>query len=328
MVRSIPTLSSQCRSFKGKQIHFDQLKAAKLTPSIRPRGKIRSWLENNDFEKLLQLLSVSKAQLEALFDEGDLPVLGWLQLAATIDNFDHSLANKEKVDSDLKQNANEREQVVEQIKILRQKLEKLENTNQQLQQIRKTMDDAARLQEKSQLIAMLGKKETASLVRWQKHMENPYFMDVFDSSDISTVFSAFDMDALFPRFQKNDVYNNLGVTGSATVEQLQKSLQMGFSEAVELLWKVTLLKHGEKGVAHHLSTCSICAGKPPSLLREYGMSVAEVREMSSEINGWYGYYLVTINAQTTAEKLNLTDLKSKFILCCLRIQDIHQWEQK
>src|SRR3990167_10055754 len=117
---------------------------------------------------------------------------------------------------------------------------------------------------------MLSKKEEAALAKLTNKLGNPYFMKDLDFDDVSTVFSMFNMDSLFSRFKKNDEYN-LEVTVNTPMPDLQKCLELEFSEVAELLWKLKLLEKGEKGEARHLRKCSICSGKPVVLLREYGM---------------------------------------------------------
>lgn len=290
------------------------------------RGAIREWMEEEEFAKLQDWLGKSKERLEALFEAGEVPVVGWLQLATTIND---NATRKRKLEAELADNARELQQVGEQIRILLEKQAKLETRKQQLQEQKKKVDEISGLAAESNSIAFLIKKEKAALEKLAKSMENPYFMARFDPEDVSTVFSQFQMDSLFPRFKKNDVDKNLAVTVTTTVEHLQKDLELHFSEAAELLWKLKLLKHGEKGVARHLEKCSICSStKPGLLLQEYGLREADRKQMEEKIKEWKGYYFTT-SARSLAGELDLAnDIRSRFTTCCINIQNVHKWQHE
>ena len=281
-------------------------------------------MDNNEFVKLREWLGEYKTNVKAQFEAGEIPVVGWLQLAATIQT---KKASKRSLEVEITQNAREREQVAQQIKNLQEKQQQLENRNQQLKEQMKQIDEIAALEAEGQSIAMLGRKEEAALAKLEKKMENPYFVEDLDPDDVSTVFSMFNMDSLFPRFKQNDIDNNLEVTATATVEHLQKQLEVDFSEAVQLQWKLKLLGNGEKGEASHLAKCSICSSKPGVLLGEYGMKAQERKEIEAKMNAWKGYYFATVNAASACLALNLTPaLGQKLATCWVRIQKAHKWE--
>ena len=155
-------------------------------------------------------------------------------------------------------------------------------------------------------------------------------MEDFDSEDVSTVFSLFDMDSLFSRYKQNDVDANLEVTAGFMAENLQSSLKLEFSEAVELLWKLKLLENGEKGTANHLSKCSICSStNPAAILKEYGMKEEDrnqIVEKMKEVN-WKGFYFAAANVTAVTSHLRVADaLKPRVNICWLRIQKAHNWQ--
>src|SRR3990167_1955597 len=232
-------------------------------------------------------------------------------------------ASKRNLEAELDQNARQREQVAEQIKQLQEKQQRLENRNQLLKEQMKQMDEITALEEERRSIDMLGQKEEAALAKLEKKMENAYFLEDLDAEDVSTVFSMFNMDSLFSRFKKKDIYNNLEVTATATVEHLQKQLDLEFSEAVEFLWKLKLLENGEKGEAGHLRKCSICS----SINAEVLLAVWKEKKIEAKMNGWKGYYFATVNAASAGLELNLTPaLEQKLATCWVRIQKAHKWE--
>src|SRR3990167_6575762 len=213
-------------------------------------------MDNHEFAKLQKWLCQWKKQLEGRMEAGELPVVGWLKLNATIQN---KQAWKSDLEAEVKANATERQQLVEQMKNLQEKQEQLEIKSQQLQENVKKQEELAALEAESRSIAILSKKEEAALAKLTNKLGNPYFMEDLDSDDVSTVFSMFNMDSLFSRFKKNDEYNNLEVTVNTPMPDLQKCLELEFSEVAELLWKLKLLEIGEKGEARHLRKCSICS---------------------------------------------------------------------
>src|SRR3990167_3631636 len=283
---------------------------------------IRQWMEKYEFVKLQKWLEESKEQLEDLFEEGEVPVAGWLQLADILTKGKEA----KNVDAEIDENERESQQVAKQIRMLEEKQVKLADRKQQLLKIRDEIDV---LQTESQSIAMLAEKEEAALAKLAKKMENPYFMQELDSGDFSTLFSTLHMDSLFSLFKKHDTDNNLEVTATAAVGDLQKNLKMHFSEAVELLWKLKLLKKGEKGVAGHLAKCGICStSKPGVLLQEYGIEEECRKEIEEKIKDWKGYYFAAANAVCAATKLDLAPaLRPKFTSCWLRIQKAHKWNE-
>src|SRR3990167_886801 len=293
----------------------------------RERGGIREWMEGGEHAKLQEWLRRSKQKLETLFEAGEVPVVGWLQLAATMDG---NPTHKRNLEAELDENGKDLQQVAEQIRNLLEKQEKLEKRNHLLLEQKKRVDQISALEAERESIAMLGEKEKACLARLDKQMENPYFMACLDSQDVSTVFSLFNMDPLFFRFKKNDIDNNLAVTATTQVADLQKDFEIEFSEAVELLWKLKLLKHGEKGVACHLAKCKICSSTNPSLLlREYGLQAAEIKEVEEKMKGWKGYYFPTANARSVAGELGLArELRSKLTTCWVNNQNVHKWEHQ
>ena len=155
-------------------------------------------------------------------------------------------------------------------------------------------------------------------------------MEEFDAEDVSTVFSMFGMDDLFARFRKNETENNLELTRITPVEQLQKNMELEFSEAVEMKWKLKLLKKGEKGAARHMGKCSVCSSnKIAVMLREYGIQGADSKEMEEKMKGWKGYFLATVNAASAGLALGLVGgQKAKLGSCLLKIQRAHQWEHQ
>ena len=272
------------------------------------RRAIREWLDNDEFGALHQWLARHKSQLEAHFALGWVPVVGWLQLLVKMNEY---VTSKEE-------------------NYPLEKQEMLISRKQQLQEQMKRIDEIGKLASESQVIALLGEKEKASLAKLEKQMENPYFLQYLDSEDVSTVFSMFNMDHLFSRFKKNDVDNNLQVTVGTAMEYLQKNLKLNFSEAVELLWKLKLLGHGNKGVEWHLNKCGICAStKPGLLLQEYGMAESEISQIHEKMKDWKGFYLATANASSVAAELDIEgELRSKLTTYWVRIQNAHQWKQQ
>ena len=293
--------------------------------SHRERALIKSWMENGEHAQLNN--GFKWAQLKGKMEAGEVPVVGWSQLEATI-----KIPNKEALTRELKanaeQNARERQELAEQIRNLLEKLQILESRNQQIQEKMKKQQELELLGAKSRLIAILCKKEEAALSKLTKKIENPKFMEQLDSDDVSTVFSVFNMDSLFSRFKKNDVDNNLEVLANSTVVDLQRTLELEFSEAVELLWKLKLLEKGEMGEARHLSKCSICSSNNPGdLLREYGMHEEDRKEIEGEMKDWKGYFFATATAMNAAGELKLkASLRQKLAPCWMRIQRAHKWE--
>ena len=133
---------------------------------------------------------------------------------------------------------------------------------------------------------------------------------------------------MFYRFKKNDVDNNLEVTAGGVVDTLQNALELDFSEAVELLWKLKLLENGEKGADRHLEKCSICSStKPGVLLREYGMQEEARKKMEAKLNNWKGYYFATVSAVSAALELKLDcSLRPKMTTSWKKIEKAHKWE--
>src|SRR3990167_625593 len=281
-------------------------------------------MDNDEFAKLQKWLCQWKEQLEGRMEAGELPVVGWLKLNATIQN---NQAWKSDLEAEVKANATERQQLAEQIKNLQEKQKQLEIKSQQLQVNVKRQEELAALEAESQSIAILSKKEEAALAKLTNKLGNPYFMEDLDSDDVSTVFSVFDMDSLFSRFKKNDVDNNLEVIGNTPMPDLQKYLELEFSEVAELVWKLKLLGKGEKGEARHFTKCSICSGKPVVLLREYGMKEEYLKEIEGKMEGWKGYYFTSINHASAALQLNLAPgLRKKLTPSWMRIKKAHNWE--
>ena len=288
------------------------------------RGAIRGWMENHQFDMLQQWLAQSRNQLAALFTAGEVPVVGWSQLAETIKNAEPF---KRKLEAEVDENARERQAVALHIKNLLVKQEELEQKNKELQSQIKQMEQMDRLKADSNAIAMLANREAASVAKVEGKMKNNYFVDYLDSDDVSTVFSMFKMDALFANFKKNDTDNNLGVTRTTPIVDLQNNLELNFSEAAELLWKLNLLEKGEKGVELHLEKCSICrTTKLAALLREYGMQEADSKAMAEKMKDWKGYCLATVNGASVALALGLAaNEKAKLATCLMKIQRAHQW---
>ena len=141
-------------------------------------------MDKNEFGKLRGWLGEYKTKGQAQYEAGEIPVVGWLQLAATLET---KKAFKRNLEAELDQNAREREQVAQQIKHLQQKQQQLENENQHLKEQMKQMDEITALEEESQSIDMLGKIEEAALAKLEKKMENAYFMEDLDAEDVSTV---------------------------------------------------------------------------------------------------------------------------------------------
>ena len=277
----------------------------------RDRTLIRQWIDSDEFAKLQQWLCQWEKELEGRMEAGELPVVGWLQLEAEVE-----------------QNERECQQIALQISHLQQDLE---IRNQKLQEKMKKQEELAALTKESQTIAMLCKREEAALSKLLNKLENPYYnMEGLDFEDVSTVFSMFNMDSLFSRFKKNDVDNNLEVTANATVVDLQKIYELEFPEAVELRWKLKLLKKGEKGEAGHLRKCSICSSSNPGgLLREYGMKEEERAEIEAKMEGWKGYYFAAVNAASAAAELGpflAPGLRQKFTTCWARVHKAHKWK--
>lgn len=211
-------------------------------------------MENYEFAKLKQWLEDSRMQLNTLFKAGEVPVVGWLQLADAIKGKD---ILKGKLEREVSENVKEREQVDREIKNLLNKQEELENKSKHLQVQLQRIEQIGLLEAESQSIAMLCKEEATALAKVKQTMKNEYFMETFDAEDVSTLFSMFNMDNLYPRFKKNDIYKNLAVTVITPAEHLQNNLELSFSEAVTLQWKLKLLENGEEGTEHHWTNCSM-----------------------------------------------------------------------
>ena len=267
-------------------------------------------MEQYEFAKLQKWLAESA---------GAIPVVGWKQLTEILKS-----KEGDNLEAELDQNTRESEQVAEQIRNLQEKQIELEHRKQQLQKILGEIDVLAT---ESQSISLLAEKEEAALAKLAKKMENRPFIQDLDTEDVSTLFSTFDMDSLFAIFKKNDTDNNLEVTATAGVADLQKNLGMHFSEAVELRWKLKLIEKGEKGVSGHLAKCGICSSrKLGALLLEYGMG-EEREEIVEKMRGWKGYYFTTANAVSAASELDLAPaLRPKLTACWLRIQKAHKWD--
>src|SRR3990167_6444697 len=273
-------------------------------------------MENGEYAQLNN--GFKWAQLKGKMEAEEVPVVGWSQLEATI-TMPNKEALKRELETDAEQNARERQELAEQIRNLQEKLQMLESRNQQIQEKMKKQQELELLGAKSRLIAILCKKEEAALSKLTKKIENPKFMEQLDSEDVSTLFS---------RFKKNDVDNNLEVLANSTVVDLQRTLELEFSEAVELLWKLKLLEKGEMGEARHLSKCSICSSNNPGdLLREYGMHEEDRKEIEGEMKDWKGYFFATATAMNAAGELKLkASLRQKLAPCWMRIQRAHKWE--
>ena len=284
-------------------------------------------MENNEFAKLRQWICQWKKELEDKMGTGVVPVVGWLQLEATMQNRE---AWKRDLEAEVEENERERQQLAEQIKNLQEKQEKLAIRSQQLQEKMKKQEELAALEAEIQSIAILSKREEASLSKLTSKLDNPYFMEDLDSDDVSTVFSMFNMDSLFSRFKKNDVDNNLEVTANTAVADLQKGLELEFSEAAELLWKLKLFEKGERGEARHLKNCSICSSSNPGgLLREYGMKEEDRKEIEAKMIGWKGYYFAAVTASSAALEMNLEPAhRQRLTTCWMRIQKAHNWEHQ
>ena len=279
-------------------------------------------MESGEFARLHEWIGKSREKLEGLFEKGEIPVVGWLQLA---DSIKSTGPLKGKLETELQGNAIQRNQVAEQIKILFQSQQALENKNKILQQQRNEMLQISALASESHWIDILCKKETAALAKVKETMKNEYFMEEFDAEDVSTLFSIFNMDHLFANFSKNDTYN-LDLAVLAPVKDLQNKMGLEFEEAITFQWKLKLLEKGEEGVARHLKQCSICRPtKVGELLREYGMLAADAKEIEGKLTGWKGYFLVTVNPATM--ELDLTaDKQSKLASLLLKIRRRHKWE--
>src|SRR3990167_6783431 len=119
---------------------------------------IRQWMEKYEFVKLQKWLEESKEQLEDLFEEGEVPVAGWLQLADILTKGKEA----KNVDAEIDENERESQQVAKQIRMLEEKQVKLADRKQQLLKIRDEIDV---LQTESQSIVMLAEKEEAALAK-------------------------------------------------------------------------------------------------------------------------------------------------------------------
>ena len=278
-------------------------------------------MENNEFGKVKEWLEESRNKLEDMFNAGEVPVVGWLKLAETMKN---SEPCQRKLEAEMDENTREREEVAAQIRILQTKQQELEEKNKDLHHKMKRMEQIGMLVAESQSIALLGNKEGAWVAKVEEKMKNEYFMEHFDSEDVSTVFSMFNMDILFSRFRENEPDNNLDIIRVTPVADLQKDMAFDFPETVELIWKLNLLEKGEKESESHLAKCSICrTSKLGSLLKEYGMPDADSKAMEAKMEGWRGYFLATVNGPSAALALGVE--KAKLASCLMRIQRVHQW---
>ena len=285
-------------------------------------------MENEEFTNIKQWLGQSRNQLEALFDAGNVPVVGWLRLIETIKNNDEEW--KRKVGAEVDENHREREQVAEQIKNLLEKQEELEIVNKQLQEKMKRIEQIDSLGLESESIALLGDKEAASLEKVKMKMKNQYFMRELDFEDVSTLFSMFQMDSMFSRFKKYETNNNMEELSNASVADLQIHLNLDFSEAVEILFRLKLIENREEGVESHLSSCSICSSKNVGLLlKEYGMKY-EDPQIDANFKDWKGYFLVAMNGLGVASALELQagPLRSELVHCLTQIKRVHKWKQE
>ena len=100
-------------------------------------------MDNHDFAKLQKWLCQWKEQLEGRMEAGELPVVGWLKLNATIQN---KQAWKSDLEAEVKANATVRKQLAEQIKNLQEKQKQLEIKSQQLQVNVKRQEELAALE--------------------------------------------------------------------------------------------------------------------------------------------------------------------------------------
>ena len=287
-----------------------------------PRTALSEWMDCLDFANLQKWLAQARNQLEPLFESGDIPVVGWSRLA-------EKLRSKEewgrKLDAELDANAREHEQIQQQIRVLQEKQEKLANRNKKIREEIKKIDEIAVLQSESESISLLSKKEETFLAKTEEKMKNPYFIGELDFSDVSTIFSMFEMDAIFYRF-KNKTDGNLKTILPVPVADLQKNLELEFSEAVDFHWKLRLLENGVKGVANHLSKCHICpSAKPGVLLKEYGLGEQERKQIEEKIKGWKGYYLL-VNGPSAFNLPEGAGLVSSLGSCLAKIQEGHKWD--
>src|SRR3990167_449906 len=160
----------------------------------RERGLIRQWMDNNEFGKLRGWLGEYKTKEKGQYEAGEIPVVGWSQMAATLES---KKAFKRNLEAELDQNARQKERLAQQIKHLQQKQQQFEKKNQLLKEQIEQIDEIIALEEERQSIDILGKIEEAALAKLEKKMENAYFMEDLDAEDVSTVFSMFNMDSLF-----------------------------------------------------------------------------------------------------------------------------------
>ena len=252
---------------------------------------LREWMDHHRFENLRVWLAQSAEQLETLFEAGAVPVVGWLQLAEKISSPD---AWKSKLEAELDENAREHEEIELQIKKLQEKQETLEKRNAQIREEIDSVGGAVVLQSVSEAIGVLGKKEASSVAKVDEKLGNAYSSAALDLVDVSTLFSMFEMDALFSRFQKNAADNNLTAILTAPVADVQNRLELDLPEAVELQWKLNLLVNREKTPsASH------------SLLGEYRMLSEDDRtQLEEKIKNWKGVFL------TAALKAKLAGFKT------------------
>jgi len=294
------------------------------------RTSMSEWMEKKEFGKLQKKLRECKQKAVEMFEGGELPVVGWLQLSEKMESRNQQ---KNELEEELDAKEREQQEIQQQIRNLEERKQQLEQSKQQIQEQIKKNEEIDVLESERDIIATLARKEQLSLQQLNEKMENANFINedngdfmvgelIFE--DVSTVFSMFKMDAMFSRFRNYDPSCNLDTILNSTVDDLQINLKLEFKEAVEILFKIKLLEKKEKGAERHLKACSICkANKIGVLLKEYGLPEKDLKQIEDKSKDWKGFYLATLFPSMAAKEL---EGGSELISCLARIQRRHKWK--
>ena len=249
------------------------------------RREIREWMEEGNLELKTWLEQCTNHP--NLFESGEMPVTGWVQLLQTIQEPGDSQALKEE----LEQTESEISQLEDQLQTLHKKKENLGIE-------KKRRENVAALQSGSanQLILKFAAKEQKQVTQLHEKLDS--YLDL-DAQDVSTIFSLYEMDHLFHQYKKKESEITPGEILNSTAEDLKDNLKLELKEAAEMHFKFQLLQNGEFSVDHHLSKCSICSRTNLlTILAEYGVKFddnerSHFLEKSKE---WKGYFLICFSA--------------------------------
>ena len=173
------------------------------------------------------------------------------------------------------------------------------------------------------------KQEQKSVDKLKQKVKNEEFsFEDLDAQDVSTLFSLFKLDALFPAMQETKT--TLEEILLSPIELVQKKFCISFAAAADLQFKMKLLENKELSPENHLNNCSICSTKNVFLLLlEYGLKLEEKdkKEMHKKIGEWRGYFFATVNPVSGVAFLEVPpSLSTKFTQALVRIQKAHNWQ--